>query len=181
MLYRCFSLRPRVFHWNPPFSTRPRVFHQKACFSNSLFSTLRDSVARESGPRFRLPKQFRLLLDLSINVFMSICLKNPYFLKLQEFIKDWQKFTMKQSESCRTSFLLKVYQKWNQKHRCHTLNGLIRDSSRKPFQMYSPPRCYQPHKASSLSFKSRPGNLNAIISDHGYKFGPFVTKRQTYF
>ena len=108
-------------------------------------------------------------------------LEKPYFLKLREVFKGWQKVMMKQSQSCRTSFLLKVYQKWNQKHRCHTLNGLIRDSSRKPFQMYSPPRCYQPHKASSLSFKSRPENLNAIISDQGYKFGPFVTNRQKCF
>ena len=37
------------------------------------------------------------------------------------------------------------------------------------------------HKDSSLSFKSRLGNLNAIIRHQGYKFGPFVTNRQTYF
>ena len=36
---------------------------------------------------------------------MSICLKKPSFLKLQEVFKDWQKFMAKQSESCHTSFL----------------------------------------------------------------------------
>ena len=62
-----------------------------------------------------------------------------------------------------------------------TLNGLIRDSSRKPFQMHFPSRWYQPHKVSSLPFISRPGNLNAIIRHQGYKFGPFVTNRQKCF
>ena len=32
-------------------------------------------------------------------------LEKPYFLKLQEVFKDWQKFMMKQSESCHTSLL----------------------------------------------------------------------------
>ena len=40
----CFFLRPRV--------SRPRVFHQNACFTNPLFSTLRDPVPREPALAF---------------------------------------------------------------------------------------------------------------------------------
>ena len=102
--------------------------------------------------------QFRLLLDQSVNLFI-------YSLKLRwEVFKDRQKFMMKQSRSCHT-FFLAISSHWKcsrnetRNTEVFTLNGLIRDSSRKPFQMQSPPRCYQLHKTSVLSFKSRPGKL----------------------
>ena len=100
--------KPRAHDWlllvNPPplmlqfffprrFNGNHCLYYEK-CIVNSICNRI----------------QFRLLLDQSINLFI-------YFLKLREVFKGWQKCTMKQNESCRTFFLLKVYQKWNQKHR----------------------------------------------------------------
>ena len=96
-----FSTDTPRFPPDPVFFTRKRVFQ----FKLLVFHT---PGLRTPGVRplvFHPPIQFRLLLDQSINVFMSICLKKPYFLTLQEVFKDWQKFMMKQSESFHTSFL----------------------------------------------------------------------------
>ena len=106
-VYRCFSLRSRVFHWTPPpppFSTRPRVF-QTPCFPHSGTPYL-----RSPAPRFHPPIQFRLL-DLSINVFMSICLKNRTFWSNKKFSKTgknswWNKAKVVALPSYQ--FLLKV-------------------------------------------------------------------------
>ena len=76
--------------------------------------------------------QFRLLLDQSIYLFI-------YFLKLhvREVFKDWQKFLMKEIAKvvALPSYWMFSTAKWNQNLRILTLNGLIRDWSRKSFQI----------------------------------------------
>ena len=67
------------------------------------------------------------------------------------------------------------------RNRSLTLNGLIRDSSRKPFQMQSPPRCYQPHKNSVLSFKSRPGTLECNHHTSRIQIWPIRNKQANVF
>ena len=98
-------------------------------------------------------------------------LEKPYFLKLQEVFKDWQKFMMKQSESCHTSLLSVPIESLAE----------MKPETKKCYLEWLDQRFKL--KAFSLLSKtlSRMGNLNAIIRHQGYKFGPFVTNRQRYF
>ena len=93
---------------------------------------------------------------------------------------------MKQSRSCHT-FFLAISSHWKcsrnetRNTEVFTLNGLIRDSSRKPFQMQSPPRCYQPHKNSVLSFKLRPGKLECNHHTWRIQIWPIRNKQANVF
>ena len=110
MFYPCFSLRPRVFHWNSPFSIRPRIFHQKACFSNSLFSTLRDSVFRESGPAFSTyPYSF---VCCSTNRLMHLC-QYAWKTVLFEVTRSFQRLAKVHDETKRKlSYFLPISSYW---------------------------------------------------------------------